>query len=83
MIRDRFLRRDQWEKRLREIGAEPLEGKGGLNTAEWWHLPVGAPFTVPVEHDGRCDFWALQKLCEDLTGPRLFKGPLHPDDEDE
>lgn len=81
MIRGRFLCRAEWEKRLRDIGAEPLDGRGALNTAEWWRLPDGIPFTVPVEDDGdRCDFWAVQKLCEQLVGPRLFSGDLSPPD---
>lgn len=80
MIRDRFLTRAEWEERLRGIGAEPLEGKGQLNTAEWWRFD-GKIFTVPVEDEsGRCDFWAVQILCEQLTGPRLFSGDLSPDD---
>lgn len=66
---------------MKGIGAEPLKGKGKLNTAEWWRIPGNPPFTVPVEDDGTAEFWAIQKLCEDLTGPLLFKGPLDPDDE--
>lgn len=79
MIGDRFLKRPQWEKKLREAGAAPLDGLGPLNTAEWWKAPGGAPFTVPVEDDGKADFWAIQKLCERIGGPMLFGGKL--DDE--
>lgn len=65
MIGHKFLSRPQWEEKLRNIGAEPLPGKGSLNSAEWWRLPGKPPFTVPVEDDGRCEFWAIQKLCKD------------------
>ena len=42
-----------------------MEGKGRLNTAEWWIGANGAPFTVPIEGDDeRCDFWALWRLCQ-------------------
>ena len=60
----RYVRRAQWEAKLRRRGCVPLEGKGPLNTAEWWRAPSGPPFTVPIEPDGRCEYWALQKLCE-------------------
>jgi|GEM_PF-3833449 len=81
MIRGKFLSRSEWEKRLRSIGAEPLGGKGGLNTAEWWRLD-GNLFTVPIEDDGEtCDFWAVQKLCEQMTGPRVFSADLSHDEE--
>lgn len=77
MIPGRFLHRSQWEKRLRDAGAVPAEGLGRLNTAEWWRVPGKPPFTVPVEDEaGRCDFWAIQKLCEQIAGPRLFNPPL-------
>jgi hypothetical protein len=45
---------------------KPLEGKGPLNSAEWWKTPWGRPFTVPAEADGRCDEWAFQRLISDL-----------------
>lgn len=84
MLRDRFLSRSQWEKKLRKVGAQPLEGKGKLNTAEWWHLPKGAPFTVPVEDEtGRADFWAIKTLCDQLAAPRIFKALSPSDDDDE
>lgn len=61
----RFLSRLQWEAKLRRWGCEPLEGKTKLNTAEFWRPASGGyPFTVPVEKDGSCDFWAIWKLCE-------------------
>jgi hypothetical protein len=59
----RWLTRAQWERKLRRHGFQPLEGKGSLNTAEWWRRPGEFPVTVPVEPDGRADFWAIQKLC--------------------
>jgi hypothetical protein len=41
-----------------------MEGKGQLNTAEWW-VGRNGPFTVPIEgEDQRCEFWALQRICE-------------------
>jgi hypothetical protein len=59
----RFLNRTEWEAKLRHYGCKPLEGKGRLNTAEWWQTPWGsAPFTVPIESDGRCDEWAIQRV---------------------
>jgi hypothetical protein len=40
-----------------------MEGKGRLNTAEWW-IGRNGPFTVPCEgEDDRCEFWALQRIC--------------------
>jgi hypothetical protein len=69
VIRDKFLSRSQWEKKLRDIGAEPLAGKGPLNTAEWWRVPDKTPFTVPIEDDGRCDFWAIHRICKEQGGP--------------
>lgn len=40
-----------------------MEGKGPLNTAEWWIGEYG-PFTVPIDEDGTCEFWALQRVCK-------------------
>jgi len=57
----RFLPRHQWEDKLRRMGFRPAEGLTKLNTAEWWIGPRG-PFTIPVEKDGSCDFWRLQRL---------------------
>ena len=57
----RFLPRHQWEAKLRRMDCAPLEGLTKLNTAEWWKGPRGV-FTVPVETDGTCDFWAIAKL---------------------
>lgn len=57
-----------------------MPGKGPLNTAEWWQDEAGIPFTVPVEADGRCDFWAIQRLASDLGDPMfgsLFDEDLH------
>ncbi len=67
MISVRFLQREEWEAKLRgHYKCQPLEGKGPLNTAEWWKTPWDRPFTVPVEADGRCDEWAFQRLISDL-----------------
>lgn len=53
---------------MRRWGCTPLEGKGPLNTAEWWRGPEPDRmlFTVPIEGDGSCDFWAVQRLCVDF-----------------
>lgn len=67
----RFLPRPQWEEKLKNLGAGPLAGKTKLNTAEWWHAPGGIPFTVPIEPDGSCDFWAFQRVCQRL-GDKTF-----------
>lgn len=69
----RYLPRPQWEAKLRSAGCAPLEGKGPLNTAEWWKGPRGV-FTVPTEDDGTCDFWAIQRLADWHAG-RLFQPP--------
>jgi hypothetical protein len=70
MIRSRWLSRAEWEKKLRRLGARPLEGKGPLNTAEWWKRPDGLPFTVPIEKpDDQIDFWAFQRICALLEIP--------------
>jgi hypothetical protein len=66
MIVVRFLDRSEWESKLRSYKCEPLVGKGELNSAEWWKAPWGHPFTVPVESDGNCDQWALQRLIADI-----------------
>jgi hypothetical protein len=66
MIGVRILQRDEWERRLRHYKCEPLAGKGKLNTAEWWKAPWGRPFIVPIESDGCCDEWAIQRLILDL-----------------
>lgn len=67
----RFLPRPQWEDKLKSLGATPLQGLGKLNTSEWWKVAGGFPFTVPVEPDGTCDYWALQKICQRL-GDKTF-----------
>jgi hypothetical protein len=67
VIANRLLSRSEWEAKLHRRGCKPLPGKGKLNTAEWWQCPNGAPFTVPIEgEDDRCEFWALQHLCDDM-----------------
>jgi hypothetical protein len=63
----RFLHRGEWERRLRRYGCHRLEGKGKLNTAEWWQMPWGTPFTVSIEDDGRCDEWAIQRVILDMV----------------
>jgi hypothetical protein len=68
VIATRLLSREQWEAKLRQWQCRPLEGKGHLNTAEWWVGPKG-PFTVPVEGDDRCELWALQRICRDFGYP--------------
>lgn len=72
MIANRFLSRPQWESKLRKAGAIPLEGAGPLNTAEWWRVPGKSPFTVPIEDDQSCEFWALQRICRLQTGKHLW-----------
>jgi len=62
MIAPRFLHREEWEAKLRDYGCKPLEGKGPLNTAEWWQMPWGQPFVVPIEDDGRCHERAIHHL---------------------
>lgn len=71
MLRGRFLDRPVWERMLRELGAEPAKGLTKLNTAEWWKRPKAPPFTVPIEHDGRCDFWAFRRIYETQGGRPL------------
>ena len=62
-----FLTREEWEAALRDYGCKPLEGKGRLNTAEWWQMPWGGYlFTVPVDDEGRCERWALNRLIADI-----------------
>jgi hypothetical protein len=77
MITVRFLHRDEWEARLRAYSCEPLEGKGPLNTIEWWRTSWNYPFTVPIESDGRCDEWAIHRLILDIvrTAPPDWKFP--------
>ena len=67
MLSGALLEREIWEGKLRRLGAEPLAGKTALNTAEWWMKPGLHPFTVPVEDDGRCEFWAIERLCRSLA----------------
>lgn len=67
MIAVRSLSRDEWEERLKRYRCEPLAGKGALNSAEWWKAPWGHPFTVPVDYDGTCDEWAIERLILDIV----------------
>ena len=75
MIRSRWLDRPEWEAKLREIGAEPLQGRTALNRGEWWRRPGYFAFTVPVDERGRCDFWAFRRLYVEQGGR-----PLHGDE---
>lgn len=69
MLADKYLSRDVWEAKLRRYGCKPYDGDPRLATAEWWIAPGGL-FTVPVEQDGRCEFWAIQKLIDQFCwGP--------------
>lgn len=74
MLRGRFLDRPEWERMLRGLGAAPAQGLTALNTAEWWRRPGHPPFTVPVESDGRCDFWAFRRIYENQGGRPLSSG---------
>jgi hypothetical protein len=70
VIANRLLSREEWEAKLRRWHCRPLEGKGPLNTAEWWIGSKGGLFTVPIEgEDDRCEFWALQRICRDFGFP--------------
>jgi hypothetical protein len=57
-----FLPRVQWERRLRNSGAEPASDLTPLGSAEWWRAPGRGAFTVPVEHDGGAEVWAIRTL---------------------
>jgi hypothetical protein len=73
-----FLSRPEWEATLKAFGCKPLEGKGRLNTAEWWQLPWGGyPFVVPIEVDGRCAKRALNLLLQSIVSkaPTGFEFP--------
>lgn len=71
MIAVRLYPREAWEAILREIPSRPLEGKGPLNTAEWWVTEWGFLFTVPVEGpDDRCDEMSLRQLLDQIEGTR-------------
>jgi hypothetical protein len=66
-----MLPREAWEKKLRAKHNKPLEGRGPLNTAEWWITPWKHVFTVPIEtEDERCDMWAIERLIADLERSR-------------
>lgn len=72
MIATRLLARSEWEAKLKRWDCEPLTGGGTNNTgAEWWRRRKsgGYPFTVPIESDGSCEFWAIKRLCEDFGRP--------------
>jgi hypothetical protein len=62
----RLFDRSQWEEILRDFHARPLEGKGPLNTAEWWRAPWGRPFVVPIDEAGRCLEEDILRLASDV-----------------
>lgn len=71
MIAVFMLPREAWDAMLRKQGHKPLEGKGPLNSAEWWITPWKHVFTVPIEtEDERCDKWAIERLLEVLERSR-------------
>jgi hypothetical protein len=72
--------REAWEKVLRDFGCSPLEGKGKLNTAEWWKGPRGV-FTVPVEADGASDYWSVRRFERWLRGELAHPYPEGWDDD--
>ena len=65
----RRLPRGEWEAQLRAHGCLPLDGKGALNTAEWWRWPwpPHIPFTVAVDEEGYADPWAFQRILADMA----------------
>lgn len=76
---------EEARKKLRSYGCTPLEGKGRLNTAEWWRWPWGgAPFILAVEDDEWVDLWAYQQLIADLAklAPSDWVFPDPDDSED-
>lgn len=75
MLRGRFLDRPTWERMLRGLGAEPVQGRTRLSTAEWWARPGEMPFMVPAEDDGACDFWAFRRAYESQGGRPLNDQP--------
>lgn len=74
MLGSRFLSRPQWEKKLTDIGAQRVQTGTFINTAEWWRCGDGLPFTVPVEDDGSCEFWAIQRILKDQGAKTPFGG---------
>jgi hypothetical protein len=77
MLGTKFLSRPQWERKLKKIGAEPVQGATALNSAEWWRVPGKLPFVVPVEDDGSCEYWAIQRICKDQGDGGVYRGWLH------
>ena len=69
MIALRNYPRPVWEKTLRNLGCRLLEGKGPLNTAEWWITDWDFLFTVPVT-EGWCDQLSLERLIETIENAR-------------
>ena len=57
------------EAKLRAYGCKPLDGKGPLNTANWWRWPWGGPpFTLPLpDGHGHIDEWAYRQLIADMA----------------
>jgi len=62
MIAPRFLPREEWEVQLLHYKCRPLQGKGKLNTAEWWRTKWDYLFIVPVENDGTCHQQDFQRV---------------------
>jgi hypothetical protein len=78
VIAVRFISRAQVEARLRSYDCSPLEGKGPLNTANWWRWPWGGPpFVLPLDEGGVMDEWAFQRLLADMArlAPPNWKFP--------
>lgn len=81
MIAPRWLPREEWEARLRNHSSKPIEGKGPLNTAEWWVTDWGFLFTVPIEGaDQRCGEMELGRLIADIEESRPPDHPRPPND---
>jgi len=67
VIAVRVIPRAEAIAKLRSYGCEPLQGKGSLNTAEWWRWPWGgAPFLLSCEGE-TVDAWVMQKLIADMA----------------
>ena len=71
MIAVRLYAREAWEAILRDLECRPLEGKGQLNTAEWWITKWEFLFTVPVDGpDDRCDEMSLARVLDQIERSR-------------
>jgi hypothetical protein len=72
MLDGRFLPRPVWEDKLRAIGAVRVQDGTTFSSAEAWKRGKGLPFMVPVEDNGDCEFWALQRIIEAQTGKPIL-----------